>query len=287
MSVDLVNPPPNLPPATALSISQRAPAILKSTRSLPWPLSLLSGSTDTPENWSTFENLFLSCLRTGDDESAHGLLNHLRTRFGATNERVTAFQAMYDEARVKDEQGLIAVLKAMGDALEADPTNLMLQKRRIALLRSMGRVDEATKQLVDLLQVSPIDAEAWAELADMYLVQAQYDQSIYCLEEVLLIVPNAWNVHAKLGEVIYLSGLATLKDNQREMAKAEAEALRRFCRSIELCNNYLRGYYGLKLVSETNIIPRPSRTRFLTCGIGFQAASRHSAKSDIEVRRQL
>lgn len=24
--------------------------------------------------------------------------------------------------------------------------------------------------------------------------------------------------------------------------------MRRFCRSIELCDDYLRGYYGLKLV---------------------------------------
>lgn len=27
-----------------------------------------------------------------------------------------------------------------------------------------------------------------------------------------------------------------------------AEALKRFARSIELCDDYLRGYYGLKLV---------------------------------------
>ena len=27
-----------------------------------------------------------------------------------------------------------------------------------------------------------------------------------------------------------------------------AEAVKRFCRSIELCDDYLRGYYGLKLV---------------------------------------
>jgi hypothetical protein len=27
-----------------------------------------------------------------------------------------------------------------------------------------------------------------------------------------------------------------------------AEALKRFCRSIELCDDYLRGYYGLKKV---------------------------------------
>lgn len=29
------------------------------------------------------------------------------------------------------------------------------------------------------------------------------------------------------------------------------ESLRRFCRSIELCDDYLRGYYGLKLVCST------------------------------------
>ena len=27
-----------------------------------------------------------------------------------------------------------------------------------------------------------------------------------------------------------------------------AESLKRFCRSVELCEDYLRGYYGLKKV---------------------------------------
>ena len=31
--------------------------------------------------------------------------------------------------------------------------------------------------------------------------------------------------------------------------KLLADAQRSFCRSIELCDDYLRGYYGLKLVS--------------------------------------
>lgn len=33
-------------------------------------------------------------------------------------------------------------------------------------------------------------------------------------------------------------------------AKHLAEALKRFTRSVELCDDYLRGYYGLKLVSR-------------------------------------
>lgn len=33
-----------------------------------------------------------------------------------------------------------------------------------------------------------------------------------------------------------------------ESLKYLAEALKRFARSVELCDDYLRGYYGLKLV---------------------------------------
>lgn len=33
------------------------------------------------------------------------------------------------------------------------------------------------------------------------------------------------------------------------MEKHLLDAVRRFCRSIELCNGYLRGFYGLKMVS--------------------------------------
>jgi hypothetical protein len=42
--------------------------------------------------------------------------------------------------------------------------------------------------------MSPTDVEAWAELSDLYLAEALYAQSCFCLEEVLLITPNAWNV---------------------------------------------------------------------------------------------
>jgi tetratricopeptide (TPR) repeat protein len=48
--------------------------------------------------------------------------------------------------------------------------------------------------LNSLLEVSPTDAEAWAELADLYVSQGMYQQGIFALEEVLLITPNAWNV---------------------------------------------------------------------------------------------
>jgi hypothetical protein len=38
--------------------------------------------------------------------------------------------------------------------------------------------------------------------------------------------------------------------NEAGSDKFLAESIRRFCRSIELCDDYLRGYYGLKLVGH-------------------------------------
>lgn len=47
---------------------------------------------------------------------------------------------------------------------------------------------------MELLENSPTDVEAWTELSDLYVSQAMYPQASFCLEEVLLISPNAWNV---------------------------------------------------------------------------------------------
>lgn len=58
----------------------------------------------------------------------------------------------------------------------------------------MGRMSDTVNALVAICDNSPIDAEAWAELADVYLTQGMLPQATHCLEEVILICPNAWNV---------------------------------------------------------------------------------------------
>ena len=42
--------------------------------------------------------------------------------------------------------------------------------------------------------------------------------------------------------------ISSINSSESSEGKLLAEALRRFCRSIELCDDYLRGYYGLKMV---------------------------------------
>lgn len=197
MSQDLLQPQSYLPPAQTLHVSQQAPQFFRSQASsilsLPYPLSFLTTS-ESPEKWQTYENLLIACLRSGDDQSASTCLKHLIARFGESNERIQVLSGLYDEATAEDDKALVRVLTKYDDLLKDTPANFPIRKRRAALLRSMGKTTEAITALKELLDASPIDAEAWSELADLYFTQSLHSQAIFCLEEVLLITPNAWNV---------------------------------------------------------------------------------------------
>lgn len=81
-----------------------------------------------------------------------------------------------------------------GIARETDHRWQPIAKRRVALLRSMGKNQEAITALTTLLGFTPIESEGWAELSDLYLSEGLYAQAIHALEGVLVLVPNAWNV---------------------------------------------------------------------------------------------
>lgn len=78
------------------------------------------------------------------------------------------------------------------------------------------------------------------------------------------MLTGSLQIHARLGELHYMAaiapgagqGIAAGGSYQRHMV----EAVKRFARSIELCDDYLRGYYGLKLVSRNR-----SALRRMTC----------------------
>lgn len=249
MSTSLLVPPTNSSPETSLTLSRRAKAFFNTQNSwfssLPYPLSLFI-NTESQEKWQIYENIFLACLRTGDHEAAYLCLEELHGRFSKDNDRLLALQGLYQEATANDNKELMEVMNKYNDVVKEDPTIFSIRKRRAALLRSVGKTDDAVKALTNILDSSPTDAEAWTELGDIYLTQGAYEQAIFCLEEVLLITPNAWNMHAKLGEVLFLAAQKT--EGTADQLKMLSESMRRFCRSLELCDDYLRGFYGLKLV---------------------------------------
>ena len=98
-------PPAHLSPSTALQLSQQAPAILRSAPSsiTSYPVSWLWATAESPELWTAYENLMISCLRTGDEQSAHLCLQRLTERFGAENERLMALRGLFQEATATDD----------------------------------------------------------------------------------------------------------------------------------------------------------------------------------------
>ncbi|KAL8857046.1 MAG: hypothetical protein Q9178_006338 [Gyalolechia marmorata] len=230
----------------ALTVSQQAGKYIRqdgsSASSIPIPFR---SKSESAEQWSTYENLLYSCLRTGDDKAAHLCLEKLGGRFGTNNERVLGLRGLYQEAMAEDKSNLLQVLHEYDETLAEDPTITPVRKRRIALLRSLAKESDAINALIELLEASPTDIESWAELCELYVSQGLYQQAEFCLEEILLSTPNAWNIQARLGEVLYTSAPAT-----QDQLGTLAESVRRFCRSIELCNGYVRGCYGLKLASD-------------------------------------
>ena len=86
------------------------------------PIPLLS-NVESVESWSTYQNLMLSCLGTGDDRSAFLCLERLIERFGNTNERTMGLQGIYQEAVALNENALEVVLHGYNEALAEDPVN--------------------------------------------------------------------------------------------------------------------------------------------------------------------
>lgn len=204
-------------------------------------------TADTPELWADLERLLHACLRTGDDKSAFLCLEKLTERFGPENERIMGLRGLYQEAVAENDEALRHILDDYNKILTENPMNVPIHKRRTALIKSLGRHQQAISNLVDFLDSFPTDIEAWSELSELYFSQGLISQAIFSLEEAVIIAPNAWNLHARLGELEYLAGVSS---EGAEGQKHLTQAVQRFSRSIELCDDYLRGFYGLKLACD-------------------------------------
>ncbi len=145
MDASLLNPPSHLSPGEALAIAQRAPQVLRSMPSTTGASPLLSilGTSERPEVWMTYENLLLSCLRTGDLALAHECIGRLVERFGDDNQRVMALEGLVREAEAADDKNLQAVLKSYDEILAKDDTNVVCgrwaTRKEADMARERGR----------------------------------------------------------------------------------------------------------------------------------------------------
>lgn len=121
MAPSVFYPPSQLSPASALALSQQAPAVLRSS---PASRALFS-APEKPELWIQYESLIISCLRTGDEDAANECLRRLLARFGPENERVQALNGLIKEAEASNNGELDDVLKEYNELLSENETNIV------------------------------------------------------------------------------------------------------------------------------------------------------------------
>lgn len=111
-------------PQKALQLSQSAVSILSNTTTAPakYPWTLLE-KPETLTTWTECERLFVACLTTGDDKSAHFCLERLSSRFGPSDPRVMGLRGMYQESSATSPAELERVLQAYEKILKADAMN--------------------------------------------------------------------------------------------------------------------------------------------------------------------
>lgn len=92
----------------------------------------------------------------------------------------------------------------------------------------------------------------------------RYRKAIHAFQEVLLFVPNAYNIFSRLGELYHAAALqdagasgstevdfTTLSNSAKEnVLEALKQALKNYLRSVELCPVYVRGWSGVQVVSS-------------------------------------
>jgi hypothetical protein len=127
MAPSLLQPPSHLGPADALQLSQQAPFVLQNSPSTvsSSPLAALLSRSETTDMWIKYENLLLSCLRTGDERAAHQCLERLVARFGNDNERVMALKGLVQEADAQNNADLEKVLREYDQILGDNNTNIV------------------------------------------------------------------------------------------------------------------------------------------------------------------
>ncbi|CAG8442746.1 6541_t:CDS:2 [Ambispora leptoticha] len=189
------------------------------------------GETIIESVWSVYEQVFIAALDLKKDKLAKICLDNLEKRF-ANSPRVKILEGMKLEADGK----LDDALTIYRNILETDESNAA-GKRIVAALKAKGQIAEAIENLTKYLDVYCNDTEAWLELSALYLDQHLYLQARFCLEEVILLQPQNHLSHLKYAEILYTSDNIQL-------------ALREYCRVVELCDDYLRALYGIKLCTE-------------------------------------
>ncbi|KAL6937926.1 hypothetical protein ACO0RG_004451 [Hanseniaspora osmophila] len=140
---------------------------------------------------------------------------------------------------------------------------LIMCKRFLSMKRQSISKEIWIKIATGLIEKFPMDTEMWYQLGCDYFELSNFDQAIYCLEEVILLTPHNFVAWSKLGEVYYYKSLSIDDNNSKIKEKTKEknfllnESLNRFLKSVEYSENFMKSWCYItvicnKLLSQKN-----------------------------------
>lgn len=130
-----------------------------------------------------------------------------------------------------------------------------IRKRQITFSKSLGRIADAISYLAEYLNIYYTDGDAWIELAELYNSIEQFDRGAFSLSEALLLKPHDHETYATYADTLY----AQWQQNPSAVVPLHA-ALRNYLRSVELHDDYLRGFCGIKRCCDQILLGEGTKT---------------------------
>lgn len=161
----------------------------------------LGRGSSSDESWAIREQVLLAAVDRHDGAAAASLLKELEEQFPGS-QRVLRLRGLYSEWS-EDFEGAAAIYAKM---LEANKANTLVQKRQVCLLKAQGKTKEAIAALNKFTATFQADAEAWQELAELYLRADCHKAAAFCCEELILVNPQDYLTHLLYAEVLFTLG---------------------------------------------------------------------------------
>ncbi|KAJ3205342.1 hypothetical protein HDU83_003992 [Entophlyctis luteolus] len=193
------------------------------------------GASASPQDaLATAEQGFVALLETGRISAARAALDAIARRPGvkADSLRVAKLRGMLLEA----EGSFAEAEKVYSDALAKDETYAPIMKRKIALLLTQERTQEAITALVIYLDHFHSDLEGWTTLASLYMQGQMYQQAAFALEECMVLSAFNFLYHIRYAELMMTMNRPAI-------------ALKYFCSATEVTESSggtLRAWYGIR-----------------------------------------
>ncbi|QLL31537.1 hypothetical protein HG536_0B04010 [Torulaspora globosa] len=213
--------------------------------------SLGSGVSESAQ-LTLLEMLFYVKVYLSKDVDAQVIYNTLRDRFGEHSPSLYVMKATLLQINEGDQVAIDYIEKLIKESLEYDTdavSYLLLQKKLLSIKASSHDKEWLLKQVLSLIEKFPLDPELYWFAAKIYTELGQFDRAAYCYEEVLCIMPFNYVAFGQLAESLYYKALKNEKLSTRRRDGLQ-KALENALRSVELSENYLKGWSFVAMISK-------------------------------------